>query len=377
MPRKRVLIVSSADDLHANALAYALKRKGHGCECLFTPDFPTLLAMSMRQDPEDRASRLLMRGHGITEDDQSEPFDTIWLRRQKGAFLPEDMHPGDKEIASYQCESFLASVLAFLDRGPGTFWVNPMSSDPWARQKPYQLRSAVRAGLTIPDTLVSNDPAEIRAFLREQGGVVAHKLLENAAWISGDEEHVFAAYTAPVTAEQLPEDAVVRLCPGIFQPLLQKRFEVRVACLGDFLVALRINSQTNDRAATDWRAGQFNIEMEPYTLPQEVAEGCRRLLKGLGLAYGAIDFVVTPEGEHVFLEVNPQGQFLFLEDRAGLPLLDMFSEFLVAGTREFTWRDDHEVVRFEEFLESRKETWPVEATQHVYPPRPIGVPDMA
>ena len=377
MTRKRVLIVSSADDMHATALAYALRRKGHACECLFTPDFPTLLAMSMRQDPEDRARRLLLRGPGVTEDDQSKPFDTIWLRRQKGAFLPEDMHPGDKEIASRQCESFLACVLAFLDRGPGTFWVNPMSTDPWARQKPYQLRCAIRAGLPVPDTLVSNDPAEIRAFLREHGGVVAHKLLETASWISKDEEQVFAAHTVPITAEQLPEDAVVRLCPGIFQPFLPKRFEVRVACLGDFLVALRINSQTDDRAAADWRAGQFNIEMEPYTLPQEVAEGCRRLLEDLDLVYGAIDFVVTPEGEHVFLEVNPQGQFLFLEDRAGLPLLDMFSEFLVAGTREFTWREDHVVVRFKEYLESRRETWPVEAAQHVRPPKPLGVPDTA
>ena len=377
MIQKRILIVSTADDLHAVAVAYALRRKGHRCECLFTPDYPTLLALSIHQDPEDRTSRLLLRGPGILEEDQSEPFDTIWLRRQKGVFLPEDMHPGDKEIASRQCDTFLAGMLACLDREPGTFWVNPLSSDARARQKPYQLRRAIRAGLPIPETLFSNDPAEIRAFLREHGGVVAHKLLESASWISDDEERVFAAHTTPLTADQLPEDAVLRLCPGIFQPLLQKQFEVRVACLGHFLVAIRINSQTDDRAATDWRAGQFYIEMEPYDLPHETAEACRRLLEDLGLVYGALDFVVTPEGEHVFLEVNPQGQFLFLEDRAGLPLLDMFSEFLLAGTRDFTWRNDHDVVRLVEFAESRKETWPAEAALHVRSRLTLGVPDTA
>jgi len=82
------------------------------------------------------------------------------------------------------------------------------------------------------------------------------------------------------------------------------------------------------------------------------------------------------DGEHIFLEVNPQGQFLFLETRAGLPLLDMFSEFLLAGVRDFTWRDDHEVLRFEEYQEHRKRTWRDEAARHVGLRKPLGVPDV-
>ena len=84
---------------------------------------------------------------------------------------------------------------------------------------------------------------------------------------------------------------------------------------------------------------------------------------------------MTPSGEHIFLEVNPQGQFLFLETRAGLPLLDMFSEFLIAGTREFTWRDDHEIVRFAEFEPIWKETWRAEHERHAHFVRPLGAPD--
>jgi hypothetical protein len=236
----------------------------------------------------------------------------------------------------------------------------------------------VRSGLKIPATLISNDPAEIRAFLREQGGVAAFKLLRPASWISEDEagEHVYAAYTVPVREEQLPEDDVLRLCPSIFQPFLPKSFEVRVACLGDFLVAIRINSQTDERAATDWRAGQLHVEMEPYDLPPEVADGCRRLLPDLGIVHGSLDFIVGPDGEHTFLEVNPQGQFLFLETRAGLPLLDMFSEFLLAGSRDFSWREDHEIVRFEEYVEIWKKTWREEDARHAHFRRPLGAPDI-
>ena len=79
-------------------------------------------------------------------------------------------------MAARQCEIFLAGVAPFLDHGAGTFWVNPPASDVAAQQKACQLRSAARAGLKIPETLISNDPAEIRAFWqgwlawsREQG----------------------------------------------------------------------------------------------------------------------------------------------------------------------------------------------------------------
>jgi len=112
-------------------------------------------------------------------------------------------------------------------------------------------------------------------------------------------------------------------------------------------------------------------------LPPEIAAGCRRLLREFDLAHMSVDFVVGPDGEHTFLEINPQGQFLFLEARAGLPLLDMFSEFLVAGRRDFTWREDHEIVRFTEFEAHWKQSWRAEAARHAHLIRPLGAPDAA
>jgi hypothetical protein len=329
-------------------------------------------------DPGDEAGKFLMRGLGVTEE-QVASYDTIWFRRPGGPVLPEDMHPGDKQVAAWQCENFLEAAFAFLADGGGSFWVNPLHTEPTAQHKSYQLRSAVRAGLTIPPTLISNDPDEIRAFIREQGGVAAHKLLRTASWTSKEEgrEQVYAAYTVPVREEQLPEDDVVRLCPAIFQPFLPKSFEVRVACLGRLCVAIRIDSQSNERAAMDWRLGQFYVGMEPYELPPEVAEGCRRLLRELGLVHASLDFIVDPDGKHIFLEVNPQGQFLFLESRAGLPLLDMFSEFLAAGTWDFTWSEDHEIVHYEEFERFWSQTGQREADRHAMLRRPLGAPDAA
>src|SRR5436305_1101219 len=255
MAPKRILIISEASDLHSNAVAWALRKKGHDCESLFTPDFPTLLGLSTRVGPGDPAGRFILRGPDVVEEDRSAPFDTVWLRRPGGPVLPEDMHPGDRQVAARQCEIFLAGVAPFLAQGAGTFWVN--------------------------------------------------------------------------------------------------------------------------RAATDWRAGQMYVGMEPYDLPPEIAAGCRRLLREFDLAHMSVDFIVGPDGEHTFLEINPQGQFLFLETRTGLPLLDMFSEFLVAGRRDFTWREDHEIVRFTEFEAHWKQSWRAEAARHAHLIRPLGAPDAA
>ena len=381
MEQRRILIASDATDPHSAAVAFALRKKGHDCEILYTPDFPTLLTLSLQVDPQGRADQVLMRGPDVLQDDRSQGFDVIWRRRPGGVVLPEDMHPGDREVAERQGEAMLSGLFAFLQRRPDTFWVNSMASDGTALHKPFQLRCAVGAGLLVPETLFSNDPAQIRAFLRRHGGVVAHKLMRPASWMAEEDgkTRVYGAYTTALSEEQLPvdDDEMIQLCPGIFQPFLRKSFEVRVCCLGDLFVAARINSQDDERARTDWRAGQFHVEMLPYELPPDVAASCRRLLVDLGLVFASIDFVVDPEGRHIFLEVNPQGQFLFLEMRTGAPLLDMFAEFLVAGTPNFTWSADHEIVRFAEFEEIWNQTWAEDAARHVRIRGHLGAPDVA
>lgn len=258
------------------------------------------------------------------------------------------MHMGDKRVAQRQCKAVLRAVIPFLDQSPRTFWVNHFAAEV-AGTKPLQLRLASEAGLVIPETLITNNPHEIREFIRRQGGFVAHKLLEPSGWRSEDGKHLYLTYTSTVTEPDLPSDDLLRLCPAILQPLLKKEFEIRVLCLGDFLVAVRLNSQEDERAAVDWRAGQFRIAVQPYELPEETAAGCRRLMRSLRIVHGSIDFVVDPTGKHIFLEVNPQGQFLWMEDRTGLPVLDMFAEFLLAGKREFVWRGDHRAVSLNEF----------------------------
>jgi hypothetical protein len=262
------------------------------------------------------------------------------MRRRLDPWLPSTLHPADREAAARQCESTLRDWLASLDTQGRAFWVNAPHSDATANRKIFQLRAAEAAGLVVPETVLTNDPAEIKSFLKRAGGTAAQKLPEHASWYVGEGPgmRVFSAYTSYITCRHLPPDEVLRLCPVLLQPVIKKKFEVRVVCFGVSQFSVAIDSQSDIRARKDWRAGQWFVPMRPYALPRVVAAGVQRLLGRLGCVSASLDFIVTPDGEHIFLEANPQGQFLWMEQRTGVPVLDACAEFLLAADPGFHYR---------------------------------------
>lgn len=317
--------------MHALAVSFAIEAKGHSCEILSSSDLPTRSCFSLRTSsasPSMKVSRI-----AVAADSRSMScYDTVWLRRQVGSWLPPAMHEGDRIVAKRQCDAFINEVIAAIDLTSAAFYVNNPKQQALAWCKSLQLDAASKSGLMIPDTLITNDPKEIRSFLSLYQENVILKLLRPANWRKPTSGDLYGVYTSRLTTAQLPNDRTLRLCPYILQPYLDKAFEVRVSCLGSKLIAVAIRSQDDSRAAVDWRAGQHHVSMEAHVLPDSVASQCRALMVLLGLEYGALDFIVDLKGNYVFLEVNEQGQFLWMEDRAGVPILDAFANFLIAGS---------------------------------------------
>jgi len=157
MAPKHILIISEASDFHSNAVAWALRKKGHNCESLFTRDFPILLGLSVNVGPDDSTGRFLLRGPGVVE--------RAGARRSTRSGSGVRERPCIRETVRWWGASARSSWRAWHFPRPSAdiFWVNPLESDVVA-QKACQFRSAARAGLKIPETLISNDPAKIRAF---------------------------------------------------------------------------------------------------------------------------------------------------------------------------------------------------------------------
>jgi glutathione synthase/RimK-type ligase-like ATP-grasp enzyme len=126
--------------------------------------------------------------------------------------------------------------------------------------------------------------------------------------------------------------SAVRYCPVIFQAYVPKRVELRITVVGGEVFAAEIHSQQSNHTRHDWRRYDLGETPHlPHELPADVARRCLRLVGELGLCYGAIDMVLTPDGRYVFIEINPNGQYLWIEQMTGLPISDAVCDLLTSG----------------------------------------------
>jgi glutathione synthase/RimK-type ligase-like ATP-grasp enzyme len=198
-----------------------------------------------------------------------------------------------------------------------------------AENKQLQLQVARELGLDIPRTLTTNDPAAVRAFANTcERGMVTKMLSSFAIYNEGKELVVF---TNAVKPEDLEDLSGLSLCPATFQELLPKSLEIRVTVVGHRVMSASIDSQISTRALHDWRRDGARMleDWRHYQLPTEVEEKIMRLMDYFSLNYGAIDIILTPEGKHVFLELNPCGEFFWLERCPGLPVSDAIADVLL------------------------------------------------
>lgn len=327
--RTRVLILTEAEDIHAIAVAEALNRKGASVTLWATSDFPTHADETVRYG-SDGARSIHLRGADLHLENPA--FDVVWRRRPSYAVDHASLHPADRAFAEAECGMFRRSLFRLIS--PGAFWVNPMEGAALAGSKILQHEAASKAGLRMPDTLFTNSPEEIRNFLAG-GRQVIYKPLAGGGWRNGNTNYL--TYTTILQESDLVDDRILRQTPGIFQELVPKAFELRVTMMGNHALTAKILSQQTREGKLDWRRSQDELEFQPAALPPEIEARCVALLAELGLVFGCLDFIVTPDGEYILLEINEMGQFLFVERRCGLPLLDAFSEFLLQARPDFAW----------------------------------------
>lgn len=357
---KNILILTELGDTHAYAVAEALERKGVDVTLWHTADFPSAAAESILFERGRRA--LSVRGPAL--DLAGSRFDTVWHRRPCYVLDEERLHPADREFADLECGVFRRSLFNLL--APEAFWINPPDAAARAGRKPLQQSTAMEVGLATPATLYTNDPEEIRGFLTRHGGRIVYKAFRGISW--RDDDTYWMPYTSLLTERELIEDALLRAVPGIYQELIPKAFELRITVIGQRVLAAKVLSQETETGRLDWRKAYHELRMEPYEVPPGIASRCREVVARLGLVFGCIDMVVTPQGEFVFLEVNEMGQFLFVEHYSGIPLLDAFTELLVQGRPDFTWREDQVSIRYREVLAAVESRVKVSESRHVAPP---------
>jgi glutathione synthase/RimK-type ligase-like ATP-grasp enzyme len=260
-------------------------------------------------------------------------FDDIcaaWFRRSQNVF-GERISLTSEKLEHYIKAQSTATVMALCE-SLQTMWVGNPRRLRLAEIKALQLAEAARAGLTTPNTLISNDPTRAAAFVDELGDTRECAIKPLIA-VGVTDEH---GYRLPLTTT-LPSGhplESVASAPNIFQPYIDKAFELRCVVIGERVFCARINSQADDLTRKDWRAGKRTHEI--FALPEHVTAAILRLMAGFGINFASIDMIVTPAGEFVFLELNPNGQWLWLENELGLPLVASMADLLTTNyVREY------------------------------------------
>lgn len=322
-PRDAVLLLTHSADLYTvDLVAEALTRRGARPFRLNTERFPASLKLSARLG-NDRVAHLITDGGARLSAGE---VRAVWARKLWTPQMGADL---DGRFRAMCVRESVAAFEGFLDALRGARWVNDLRRERAAENKLRQLRVAAAAGLRIPRTLVTNDPAAAREFYEETEGRTVAKLLRPLTFgMDADADFV---YTSRVKAEDLADADALRHSPMVFQELIPKARELRVAWVDGEAFTGALDASGTSRGQTDWRrAAPEECRWERGELPAEVSSGLRSLMSELGLVFGAVDLIRTPAGEHVFLEVNPAGEWGMLERDLDLPISDAITRALLS-----------------------------------------------
>lgn len=317
-----LLLTHSGDYFTVDRVAEALSRRGAQPFRLDTDQFPMAVRLSSRLGNDGLRHQLEYGKRTVGTDE----VQAVWMRRIWQPQLSKELAPQFQESCARES---IAALYGFLDSLSEVRWVDDLQRIWEAENKLRQLRVAREVGFHIPRTLVTNDPEQARGFFQEVEGRMVAKLLTPLS--TSMEGSSFFVYTSAVREEDLVEAESLRYSPMVFQEQIPKLRELRVVFVAGTLFVGALDASRYAAVTMDWRrATPEKCPWEPDELPSEVAHCLYSFMAKLGLIFGAIDLIRTPAGEHVFLEVNPTGEWGMLERDLGYPISEAIADALLA-----------------------------------------------
>ena len=229
--------------------------------------------------------------------------ESVWWWRPTSFPAHDHLTKEVNEFLIEEYSHFWAGLMAILPRG--IRWYNHFQNNLLATRKIFQLRVAHECGMLIPETLITSSPQEAAQFIREHERVVFKALFgTDQIWRP----------TQEMTDELVTKLDSVALCPVVFQEYIPGGKDYRVVLIDEFVQAASFDTMNS--------CYPLDVSMDPATacradvIPDSLLSALREFMRRLGLRYGAFDLRQKPDQEFVFLEINPAGQFLYLDLRA-------------------------------------------------------------
>lgn len=316
MEKDTVLIISSKNDVHTDVIIDKLNKIGFGDKVVRfnTEDFMTNCLLTYKTDNsylhfKDAEKRI-----------HTKNLISVWYRRPKEFIVDSSLNQYSPFIKE-QTEAALKGF--YFSTHFNSKWINPLDALYRSRLKIQQLELARKIGFNIPDTIVTNSPNELLAFLDTHISISTKSLDYPNAKVDGK---LFPLYNRIIDKIEFKKNIQsIRLCPAIFQQYIDKIFDIRVIVIGDSITAFAIYSQEQDLSKIDVRGiSAFDLRHEIFELPKDIVKKIKSFVKQQGLVFSAIDLLYGTDEQFYFLENNPNGQWLWLEEKTGFSLSDIF-----------------------------------------------------
>ncbi|GAA1901192.1 ATP-grasp ribosomal peptide maturase [Streptomyces sodiiphilus] len=313
-----VLVLAGRFDPTADLVVEELNRRAVPVFRADLAGFPQELVLDATMGPSGWRGTLRSRSRTLC----LEAVRSVYYRRPARPRVAEGMPGAARAVAAAEARRGFGGLLLSLP----CRWLPPPGPAADAEYKPLQLRLAAEAGLSVPRTLITNDPEAAARFSGTLDGPLLYKPFSQVrGTVDGRTAAVYASLVPP---GMLPHPDIGTTA-HLFQEWVPKAYDVRLTAVAEKLFGAEIHT-TSESGHVDWRRDYASHTYRICTPPPEVVRGVHRLLERLALPYGAFDFVVTPEGSWRFLEVNPSGQFGFVEQATGLPITAAIADYLEA-----------------------------------------------
>lgn len=259
-------------------------------------------------------------------------FSNVWYRRPER--LVSNQIPDTPE-GKCVLDEWTESLEGFFAHIPQKRWMNFPAANALASRKLQQLTNAQNLGFTIPDTIVTQDSEVLQTFFSKHKGEVIVKPLGRAYIERPDSEVDSIIFTNPVCETDLKHLDDLARCPTLFQQSVRKQSDVRITVVDGDLHALELTAKDIDgqQRCDIRRNNMLDVKYRAITTPPNVKVALQRLVASYGLRFAAIDMAVATDGQWYFFEVNPNGQWAWLDLCGGATIYRSFVASFSVGAQ--------------------------------------------
>ncbi|MBK5261032.1 MAG: hypothetical protein JJE17_00485 [Peptostreptococcaceae bacterium] len=317
---KTILILTNKDDVTVDYIVMELQRRKIKYYRLNTEDIPSSVIIDF--DITNNSFGLYDIKKDFTLD--LSDITAVYYRRPLISDLNTlaGISTSEKEYLRSELTYILEGIYKVLRN---KYWLNYVYRIREAENKIYQLIVAKELGVKLPESIITNSYNSIIKFIGDNNDNIIKPIKSGHL---KKKQNSAAIFTSKYDLNENDQDRL-ELFPNYLQRNIIKSFDIRCIVVGSEVFVAEIHSQNDEESVIDWRRGKNVLKHSKHVLPDDIKIFCISITRKFELNYSAIDFILDTNGDYYFLEINPNGQWAWIENRLGYPISSKIVDMLV------------------------------------------------